>query len=493
MSTPKSDSFVQQDISTSDLDDDLTEVDSLVLESPEQHKLPTCPHRDILQGEKPDILLVRESIQAILQNVALFITVTVVTFRLILVILRHLASPQRAERIPLLRRLATTGGSCAGNQAIPSRPRESRLRDVNLQGRPRISRPIGPVLHNGVPMIQTVPQPSIAVSHMTAYPSYSVNGAEHDENVPPGSGKSTPKPRLPKSRTLNMLSSLTQSFSRSSVGSIASNRNLSTGSSSTITTDPLSTHPRIAQPFTSLQNREPTEPAKKLEAKSEHPPPHPDPRLIYTAQPSSYWAGRFTAIHDRLRGELLKPHNLAVVLEAHIEEHTMMLAHASAATNPSASAYAPSMVRRPRRNSSSAPDSPNPRIPVSSTSGAVLQTVTAVADMSRRPGPQQQQQRTADAAMLADDDMRRRRALLKLEGLCATAEARASLRAWQLRLARLEGRTSLLPRGAMMGGGGGGGPGREVSAAGSRASGLVGRLLLFGGRRSPGPTVGAGG
>lgn len=344
-------------------------------------------------------------------------------------------------------------------------------------------------------MIQIVPQPSTAVSHTTAYPSYSVSGAEHDENVPPGSGKSTPKPRLPKSRTLGMLSSLTQSFSRSSVGSIASNRNLSAGSSSTIATDPLSTRSRIAQQPTSLQNLEPAEPAKKLETKSEPLPPHPDPRLIYTAQPSSYWAGRFTAIHDRLRGELLKPHNLAVVLEAHIEEHTMMLAHASAATNPSASAYAPSMVRRPRRNSSSAPGSPNPRIPVSSTSGAVLQTVTAVADMSRRPGPQQQQhQRTADAAMLADDDTRRRRALLKLEGLCATAEARASLRAWQLRLARLEGWTSLLPRGATMGGGGGGGgPGRDVSAAGSRASGLVNRLLLFGGRRSLGPTVGAGG
>lgn len=111
MSTPESDSFVQQDISTSDLDDALTEVDSLVSESPEQHNLPTCLHRDILQGEKPDILLVRESIQAILQNFALFITVTIVTFRLILVILRHLASPQRAERIPLLRRLASAWGA----------------------------------------------------------------------------------------------------------------------------------------------------------------------------------------------------------------------------------------------------------------------------------------------------------------------------------------------------------------------------------------------
>ncbi|KAL5606557.1 hypothetical protein BROUX41_002960 [Berkeleyomyces rouxiae] len=40
--------------------------------------------------------------------------------------------------------------------------------------------------------------------------------------------------------------------------------------------------------------------------------PSLDPRLIHTAQSSSYWTGRFTAIHDQLVNQLIKNDDLAV-------------------------------------------------------------------------------------------------------------------------------------------------------------------------------------
>lgn len=83
--------------------------------------------------------------------------------------------------------------------------------------------------------------------------------------------------------------------------------------------------------------------------------------------------------------------------------------------------------------------------------------------------------------MLADDDTRRRRALLKLDSLCATAEARGSLRVWQVAYARREGRAALLPRGCKMNGN----DSEEICEAGSAGggnrgsgtSGLVSRLF----------------
>lgn len=210
-----------------------------------------------------------------------------------------------------------------------------------------------------------------------------------------------------------------------------------------------------------------------------------DPRLIYTAHASSYWTGRFTALHDRLRGELLKPHNLAAVIESFNEEAEIMLAHASAANNPSTSAYAPSTALRPRGIilSHGGASHPRPRIPLSSTSGAVLQAPhPAPAQRPYQPRPGVENNAPAmDAAMLVDDDTRRRRALLNLEALCMTAEARRSMRAWQAAYARRERRVALLPGGCQMDGREadgageiGGGGGSRVEAAGT---GLLGRLF----------------
>lgn len=272
-----------------------------------------------------------------------------------------------------------------------------------------------------------------------------------------------------------MLSSLTLSFSRPSMGTRSRHNNASTGSTSTVTPETFS-KTRIPQLSLSQRNRELPEPAQDDTQAPEHPQLGPDPRLIYRAHTSSYWTGRFTALHDRLRGELLKPDNLAMVINGFNEEATIMLAHASAANNPSISVYAPSTALRPRGIILS---HSRPRIPLSSTSGAVLQTTRPAPIL---PPPRRRESNTAaDVAMLADDDTRRRRALLKLESLCATAEARESFRVWQAAYARREGRAALLPRGCKMDGNDSG----EICEAGSASggnggggtSGLVSRLF----------------
>lgn len=186
--------------------------------------------------------------------------------------------------------------------------------------------------------------------------------------------------------------------------------------------DPVVKNTRIPRRSLSQQNRNTSDLAQDDVLATSNTFPHLDPRLIYEAQTTSYWTGRFTSVHDRLRGELLEPSNLTEVVESFSEDAAIMMAHATAPNNPSTSAYAPSTALRPR---GIILPSGHTRIPLSSTDSAVQQSVRP-ATMQQ---PHQRRGRNRDAAvsMLIDDDSRRRRAMEELEALCATAEARQSL------------------------------------------------------------------
>ncbi|KAK9788230.1 hypothetical protein AB5N19_02951 [Seiridium cardinale] len=293
-------------------------------------------------------------------------------------------------------------------------------------------RPTRKVTPTSIPL----PEASIATTYETAVASYPQN----DENVPPGSSRSSlwhkhknsidiaaaklqarSKPRahgiLPKSNTLNVISNLTASISRNSLTKF----NRSASISSTTESEPrtsLASVSSVALPTADIGN----------------------PRQIHTAQASAYWTGRFMALQDRFRNEMLMPENMTTLITAHAERSIVPEYEAQAPAHLTASATQPNLGRIRAKGKShrySISNAPKGRV--------------------QRPGA------SLDAARLEDDENRARRAFLHLEALCTTSEARKSLHAWQQTYARQMGKEELLPRGGTM-----------------EDKGLLGRLLRRG-------------
>ncbi|KAH8887589.1 hypothetical protein GQ53DRAFT_285999 [Thozetella sp. PMI_491] len=83
----------------------------------------------------------------------------------------------------------------------------------------------GPTSHEGeIIQIPHPARPSAALTYATAYskaPSYGQFNFEDDENIPPTSPEASEvsRPKVPKSRTFNVLANITQSLSRTSLSS----------------------------------------------------------------------------------------------------------------------------------------------------------------------------------------------------------------------------------------------------------------------------------
>lgn len=385
-----------------------------------------------------------------------------------------------------------------------------------------ISSPVGPVLKNGMPMAQETPaSPSTAISYENAYP---VKPASMDqdrnnkENSPPQHNPATTKPHTSKSsRALHVLSSITNSFSRSSMSlaSFKSSRTVSgvSAASSIASTDHQT--PKASTSSSSSMRRPliprfdshsparpeplPTEPRTITNERDE--PTELDPKLIYTAQPSAYWSGRFTALRDRFHNELLEPDTLQLVLEEHmrrstVEPHlaspdleidphttptsllkpsggpgqfpkstptcarqnaTIGVASGTFASSSSRPPLSSGLSRIPFTKSSTAPRRQSYDFPSPSTS--FHNQVHPSGTMPPPPAPtvapslisattsSAQHQSRRDLLLLTSDDARRRRAFAALASLCATPAARESLRAWQTGYARRVGKVCLLPAG----------------------------------------------
>lgn len=417
------------------------------------------------------------------------------------------------------------------------------------------------------------------------------NRSNNAENIPPddqpGPAKSKLKPPMSKSsRTLHALSSITQSFARSaqSLASFKSSRNFSGTSTSTLntvnsgkipqpTSKPASTSSRTSQKVRRLsfssqkpklatatssttistnttgQTRSPGE--VSISTESEHskrltPPPQqtspvaqmesrqvpPDPRLIYTAQSSAYWTGRFTALNDRYHSEVLDQETLKDVLEElssrsrpskHLTEQagttpnnepkdpspTLTMPKASSLYSgtvpqkpprsilkpfpPTASPYTPTTAPKrppvsagisrlpfhtqpaPRRQSYDAPRSTHGTMAPPSVKTAPI--------VEPRPGPSLTATQRRTAILLTSDDHRHLRVFGTLASLCATPAASQSLKTWQTTYARRMGKEMLLPAGESM----------DERSRGRWAQ--VGRRSLSRGRRdvSVGSSNGGGG
>lgn len=235
---------------------------------------------------------------------------------------------------------------------------------------------------------------------------------------------------LPKSRTFQVFSSISGSISRSSlVPSFLANNSstISFGSEIAGVTTVSSSTSNITKGSTST--RVPTSKSSRWSLSSHKSPleialPR-DPSLVYDAQPSAYWTGRFMSLHDKFQSESLTPKNMQALILAHSNR-------AAAASQQRAQDYRLQQSRRIRR--------PAAGLPPSATSSAVLQQMTG--DMSGAAAQ-------TEAALLLDEHARCRRIFVHLEAVCATDEARRSLRLWQRDYARKTGRKSLLPKGSV--------------------------------------------
>ncbi|KAL2882739.1 hypothetical protein SGCOL_001950 [Colletotrichum sp. CLE4] len=215
-----------------------------------------------------------------------------------------------------------------------------------------------------------------------------LKGSQKQSRLPELSG--VEKKRLPKSRTLTVLSNLTASLSRTSLASFTgSDRKASlqtvasrkTSSSSTLTT--------------TIPTRTPTPVTPEL-----------NPLIITTAQPSAYWSGRFMSLQDRFQGESLQEQTLSIFVTAHASKASILAQQRA--------------TYQGRGN-----------LPLSTTTALDRYGTAAIQEAKR----------------LSDEDNRSLRIFLHLQALCGTPEAQKSLHAWQEAYARRMGRSILLPEG----------------------------------------------
>lgn len=204
---------------------------------------------------------------------------------------------------------------------------------------------------------------------------------QNTENEPPAQieeERTTPASTnqgIPKSRTFNVFSSLTHTFSRSSLlsHSTASSQDLQNPSATAMAkTSRTSLSSRFGRKAMAHDINPPTEAPEPVPASEDASPPPPiHPRFVSTAQTSAYWAGRFSSAHDKLLGELLTPRNLKLIIEAQTIQSeisndnndsspTPSAPPASAFNNPSTSVYASTRIVPTRTYNN---DTPAKRLP----------------------------------------------------------------------------------------------------------------------------------
>ncbi|KAF9762840.1 hypothetical protein IL306_003308 [Fusarium sp. DS 682] len=260
-------------------------------------------------------------------------------------------------------------------------------------------------------------------SFQSIYEDTSFESTVQDENVPPSNHKASALPelasqdaseknksRLPKSRTLTVLSDLKTSLSRSSLNSKLSGSRDSADPSSCKTsassTSSLfaSTTSRLRLSRASLVSRSSSSSTTATEVQ-------PDPDQITTSQSSAYWSGRFVSLHDRFLAE----------------EYSNGEATMSDMSPGNSFQYHAITTDRVALNS-------RPTHLSHSTTTSALTSLTG----------------TRPCTPSSTKDARCLRIFQHLESLCVTSEARRSLLAWQQSYARRVGKPQLLPQGGRM-------------------------------------------
>ncbi|KAH7040929.1 uncharacterized protein B0I36DRAFT_311767 [Microdochium trichocladiopsis] len=290
-----------------------------------------------------------------------------------------------------------------------------------------------------------------------------------------GDPQESPTPRsrartgIPRARTLNVLSNLTASMSRTSIGLATRNsqRKLSRSSRNTSgssTTTQNSLLPPLGPAGGSMASGLAISiPNASFEDHGVPETPHRDPRHIYTAQSSEYWSGRFMALNDRFMSESL-PEEMSS--SPRLCESTELQDSPAESATDSLTELAPSTDH--------SFDAQRHRGCDPWISSGPLRTTSLISHPGTMPKlhndhrltleePQVQYDRSSDisearsrrrnfsrVAALEDEDERFKRVFHYLEGMCKTSEARKSLYTYQQVFARRMNKEHLLPSGRSM-------------------------------------------
>ncbi|PTD05351.1 hypothetical protein FCULG_00001975 [Fusarium culmorum] len=246
----------------------------------------------------------------------------------------------------------------------------------------------------------------------TIFQDENVPPLDHKEVAPAETASSTMnKSRLPKSRTLTVLSEIKSSISRTSMNSKPSSprpladqsRKASSSSTSSLLTSSSS---RLCLPGYSSTSASRTSSTSTLVTEL-----LPKPDQITSSQPSAYWSGRFVSLHDRFLTE-----------EFSTED-------AMSKDSSSDNTFRAFAMKTDRAAVNSRPTHLS-----HSTTTSALTNLTVTKPRNKTS--------TQDARCL--------RVFHHLENLCITIEARRSLLAWQQTYARRMNKPNLLPQGGSM-------------------------------------------
>ncbi|GAW13717.1 hypothetical protein ANO14919_031060 [Xylariales sp. No.14919] len=313
-----------------------------------------------------------------------------------------------------------------------AKERFDRLMDQLLKYRTRSSKPLATTAHTTTRAlsgrnVENIPPSASTSSFATKKQStYRSPTPRLVPNPSPSKKKAKSRLSISKSRPFNVLSNLTASLSRTSLGQLTSSdpRRTSTSSKSTVRRGPT--------PYMNSQSASSTSsqalPTPEIEA--------PNSRQIHTAQSSAYWAGRFMALQDRFQSETLVPENLTTLVHVHAVRSLLPVTQPSLASSATTGCILPAARPKPARPVA---ESTSPRKrqqkPEAKVASTAPRSTTTVA-------PARPSYETA-AALLVDEDTRCRRIFLHLDALCTTSEARLSLQQWQQAYARRMGKEHL--------------------------------------------------
>ncbi|KAI0011541.1 hypothetical protein F4779DRAFT_615562 [Xylariaceae sp. FL0662B] len=267
--------------------------------------------------------------------------------------------------------------------------------------------------------------------------------------------KSKSRGGIPRSRTFNVLSNITSSLSRTSLGSFTRNESRQ-ASTSSIATNNTATSLNAGNAVSGSSQS-----LLKQHAGSSRTPLLVDQRQIHTAQSSEYWTGRFLALQDRFHSEMLLPENLTNLVNVHAERSWVppVTTGKPAASLPNS--FTTALIYAPNQSQNQPEKGKHRQTPSNSTAASGTST-------------SKQYSSSEAAGLLADEDHRDHRVFKHLEALCTTSEARKSLHAWQQGYARRMGKANLLPKGGTME---------------DKDKGWVGRLFSSGGQGKRGSFV----
>lgn len=196
---------------------------------------------------------------------------------------------------------------------------------------------------------------------------------------------------------------------------------------------------------------------------------HKNPNMVYEAHDFQFWIGRFMALQDRFKNEMLEPKNLDTIVAAHAQQSmlppkpssskaTTSKTGASAAGLPTS--YTTANIARVSHLPTYTQSRPRPQQQTQmQTQGTAAATASGSGSGSSDTSPplpplpsrpRSPHSLLSDAALLLDDAARLRRTFRHMESICANNDSLGSMHRFQQAYARRFGLPDCLPSGGTM-------------------------------------------